>query len=193
MDTEIDSQDVATEADVLDEVIETEEETTEDTTEAPKTEKPKETPEQKEARLERQLAKVRKELGKETDKKAPEPQNKKTDGLDDTVLDYLDLKGVSHEDDIALIEKVMAKTGQTAREALKDDYVVSKLEANKKAREVKDATPSSTKRASAGQASLEAAIAKFEKTGELPADFPTRSAVVNAVMERENANKPNWK
>lgn len=193
MAIENDSQDVETEAEASDDVIETEDETTEDTTEVTKEEKPKETPQQKEARLERQLSKVRKELGKDVERKAPESRKQEKDGLDDNALDFLDLKGVSEAEDIALIEKIVAKTGQTVREALKDEYVVAKLEANKKAREVKDATPSGTKRATATTDSLEQAIATFERTKELPKDFALASKVVNALAERSSSNKPAWK
>lgn len=193
---ENESQDVVTEADddaeIEVEETETEAETTEDTTEAPKTEKPKETPQQKKARLERQLSKVRKELGEDVEDKKPAPARKPSDGLDETALTFLDLKGVSEPEDIALIEKVVAKTGQTVREALKDEYVASKLEANKKAREVKDATPSGTKRAAATTGSLDAAIAKFERTQELPDDFTLRSQVVDALINRGSSNKPPW-
>src|SRR3990167_6918439 len=76
-----------------------------------------------------------------------EPTPVKTDELSETQLDYLDLKGISDQDDIDLIHNVMKRTGQTIRQALNDDYVVKKLEVNKAQREVKAATPSNTKRA----------------------------------------------
>lgn len=124
------------------------------------------------------------------DSKAPSP---KTGELDETQLDYLDLKGISDEADIQIIQSIVSKTGQTVRQALKDEYVISKLESNKKEREVKGAIPSSTKRTGTGQGNdLATAIAKFEQTGELPTDFALRSQVVNATVDKTNSNRPTW-
>jgi hypothetical protein len=116
----------------------------------------------------------------------------KTGELDETQLDYLDLKGVTDQDEIDIIQKVIAKTGQTVRQALKDDYVQSKLDALRKDKAVKDATPSSTKRGGSQTGDLAQALAKFEQNGELPTDFALRSAVVNAKADKENTNKPAW-
>ena len=121
------------------------------------------------------------------------PQKQKTGELDETQLDYLDLKGITDQDEIDLIQKVMRSTGQTVRQALKDEYVVDRLEKLRAQREVKNATPSSTKRSGSGQANdLALAISKFEQTGQLPEDFTLRSAVVNAMEARTNGNKPAW-
>jgi hypothetical protein len=127
--------------------------------------------------------------------KKPEPS--KTGELDETQLDYLDVKGVSEAEDIKVIEDIVKKTGMTVRQALKDDYVLKKLEANKAARDVKDATPSGTKRSGGSQANdLETALAKYTQSGyspdALPADFKLRLAVVNAVANATKTNKPSW-
>ena len=130
-----------------------------------------------------------------TGSKKAEPSS--TGELDQTQLDYLDLKGISEADDIKVIENIVKRTGVTVREALKDDYVISKLATNKAQREVKGATPSSTKRgaASAGN-DLATALAKYEQAGyapeALPTDFKLRIAVVNAVMKETKSNKPAW-
>ncbi len=127
-------------------------------------------------------------------KKAADPV--KTGELDETQLDYLDLKGISDSEDLKIIERHIKNTGETVRQALKDDYVKSKLESNKTQREVKGATPSSTKRSgSGGGDDLATALAKYEQSGyrELPKDFALRSAVVNAVSARMSPNKPSWR
>lgn len=161
--------------------------------EEPKVEKPKETLEARKARLQRELKQVTKKLG-EDEPEGKEPSKNKTDGLDETQLDYLDLKGISEPEDIQIIENIAKKTGQTVRQILKDEYVISKLSANKAKREVKDATPSNTKRAGAGQTNdFAQALAKYEQTGVLPDDFELRSKVVNARMEKESTNKPAWR
>ena len=129
--------------------------------------------------------------------KAPkQTQNpSKAEGLDENALDYLDVKGISEDEDLKVIEDIVKKTGLTVRQALKDDYVQAKLEANKAKREVKEAIPSNTKRAGGNQGSeLAVAIAKYEQSGykDLPKDFALRSAVVNATANKLNPNKPAW-
>lgn len=185
---EIESTDVVTE-DVIGE--ETPADAPEPTEEKPAAEKPKETPEQKVARLARQYERAKKEAGIVEDKPAPKA---KADGLDDTALDYLDLKGVSESEDVAVIEAIMKKTGMSAREALKDEYVTAKLKANKEAREVKDATPSSTKRGSGVTAdAVSRAVARFEKDGIMPDDFDLASKVTDAIVAKAGgSNAPRW-
>ena len=100
---------------------------------------------------------------------------------------------MTESDDVKVIEDVVKKTGMTVRQALKDEYVVAKLASNKAAREVRDATPSSSKRFGSGATdNLELAIAKFDQTGQLPEDFALRTKVVNAITDRSNTNKPAW-
>jgi hypothetical protein len=129
---------------------------------------------------------------KDESRETPKSNQQTTGQLDETALDYLDLKGVSDPDEISIIEKVIAKTGQTVREALKDDYVQSKLDSIRQEKAVKNATPSSTKRGGNQQGDIASALAKFEQTGELPDDFTLRTAVVNAKVESSNTNKPAW-
>lgn len=183
---EIESTDVVTEetGDVTEEVADT----VTEPTEGAKVEKPKETLEQKEARLTRELKQLHKKLGKDGE---PAPKAK-TDGLDDTALDYLDLKGVSEAEDIAIVESIMKKTGMSARDAIKDEYVVAKLAANKQTREVRDATPSSTKRNGATVDNVAAAVARFEKDGVMPDNFELRNKVVDALVAKDTKNAPSW-
>lgn len=157
-------------------------------------EQPKEAPEARKARLERELKRLNKKLGVEEPKqtaKKPEPAQK-ADGLDETQLDYLDLKGISDEDEIDIIERHVERTGETVRQALKDDYIIAKLEKLREGKAVKDATPSSTKRGGNQTSDLAAAIARFDATGELPENFALRSEVVNSIAERGTATKPSW-
>ncbi len=120
-------------------------------------------------------------------------EKQKTGDLDETQLDYLDLKGISEQEDVDVIQRHVQRTGETVRQALKDDYVISKLDKNKAAREVKDATPSATKRSSGGQSNdVALAVAKFEQTGKLPDDFKLASEVVNAIEAKSNTSKPSW-
>lgn len=141
--------------------------------------------------LKQQLAEA-KRLADEAQKPKETPNQPKTGELDETQLDYLDLKGYTDDEDIDVIKRVMQRTGQTVRQALKDDYVLEKLKANKETRDNKAATPSSTKRAGAQEASLDAAIAKYERDNVLPDDFEMRKKVVNAQYAKKKGNKPSW-
>lgn len=141
--------------------------------------------------LKKDLADARKAVGVVAGSKET-PSQPKTGDLDETQLDYLDLKGITESEDIDVIQKVIQKTGQTVREALKDDYVVAKLNALKQEREVKGATPSATRRGGDQSSDVASAIAKFEATGVLPADFELASKVTDAIVERGNTNKPSW-
>lgn len=146
--------------------------------------------EEADGRLRRAEKKLKKS---EIDTKVEAKLKEKTGELDETQLDYLDLKGISDSEDLKVIEKHLKQTGETVRQALKDDYVLSKLNANKAARDLKDATPSSTKRTGSGQNNdLSLAIAKAEATGKLPDDFALRTQVVNALVAKSTDNKPAW-
>lgn len=128
------------------------------------------------------------------DQKVEKKLQEKAGELDETQLDYLDLKGVTDSDEIEVIQKVIAKTGMTVRQALKDDYVVNRLEAIRAEKAVSRATPSSTKRGGSSQGTdVAAALAKYEQTGELPADFELRSAVVNRLEAKTNVTVPAWR
>lgn len=169
--------------------------------ETPEEELTPETDWEAEAKKARGIAqRLRTKLTKATEKKVvveqPNPVKEdapKTGELDETVLDFLDLKGITDSDEIDVIQKVMQKTGQTVRQALKDDYVVSKLDSLRKEKQVKDATPSATKRGGNQSNDISAALAKFEQTGELPTDFETRTAVINAKVSKDSPNKPSWR
>src|SRR3990167_5258743 len=71
-------------------------------------------------RLETKLEKLK------VEKKAEEIVEKrsKTDELDESQLNYLELKGYSEDDDINVIQRHVQRTGETVRQALKDDYVI---------------------------------------------------------------------
>lgn len=134
-------------------------------------------------------SRLRTQLQKATETKVVPPPKRE---LDDSQLDFLDLKGITDPEEIEIIQRAVLNSGQTVRQALKDDYVISKLETLRKDKEVKNATPSSTKRAGGQVNDLASALAKFDQTGQLPEDFKLRSEVVNAIADRSNTNKPAW-
>lgn len=176
-----DVADVESEIEVHDEASEEEKDTTDWKAEA----------EALAGRLKRAETKLEKS---KINEKVEQKLKEKTGELDETQLDYLDLKGVSDSDEIDVIQKVMQKTGMTVRQALKDDYVVSRLESLRGARAVKDATPSSTKRGgAASNTDVAAAVAEYEQSGKLPADFELRSAVVNKLESKSSVAVPSWR
>jgi hypothetical protein len=165
--------------------------------ETPEAELTPETDWEAEAKKARGIAqRLRTKLTKaEEKKKVVEPVKKtepKTGGLDETQLDYLDIKGITDADDVSFIEKFVLKTGETVRNALKDEIVIAKLASNKAKRDVESATPSGTRRGGEQTTDLSSAIAKFESTGELPKDFALASKVTDAIADKSNKNKPSW-
>lgn len=156
--------------------------------EAPAEEKPQvESPEAKLARLKRQAAQLEKKLGVE-----PKPESKPTGKLDETQLDYLDLKGISEAEDIEVIETVMKNTGKSLRDVLKDSYVVSTLDQNRGARTVRGAIPGASKRPGVESNSVDLHVNRFQSTGQLPKDFETASKVVDAITAKSSDRRPSW-
>lgn len=176
---EVETEAEETEPDFLEETEESSEEESEEDTTEDESEKPKkrkeETPQQKKSRLERELKRLHKQNPDLDEKPASEKKTKtKTDdGLSDAVLDYFELKGITEQEDIDLIQSVMEKTGKSHRDVLKDDYVVSKLDSNQKTRDVKSATPSGSKRAGqGGNDNVDFWFAKYSQNWELPKGMP---------------------
>jgi hypothetical protein len=117
----------------------------------------------------------------------------KTGELDEAVRDFFDLKGYS-DDEMEVFHKIMEKTGMSHREILKDEYAVAKVTAMRKAQEVKDATPSGTRRAG-GQSSTDVDywVAKVEQGGELPKDIELKRKVINRIAGKDTLHTPPWR
>lgn len=124
-----------------------------------------------------------------TGSKKVEPS--KTGKLDDAVLDFFDLKGYD-DDQIKVFTTIMAKTGMSHREVIKDEYALARAEAIKREKEVKDATPSSTKRAGGQIGDIASAVEKFKETGVLPSDKTLADAVVDSIAKVGNDRLPPW-
>lgn len=71
---------------------------------------------------------------------------KESDELTDGQLAYLTAKGIDGDEEIEFIQKHLKKTGESLRDALKDDYVQSKIKSFKNARDVAEATPTGSNR-----------------------------------------------
>ncbi len=174
-------------ADVAEPVVEGET-TTEETIAVPKSEWEKTNQTLGSLKRENKDLKKAKESTTETTEK-----NQPTSGLDETQLELLDFKGISEADDIKVIESVMKRTGQKLREVLKDDYVMGKLETNKKAREVANATPSGKKGTGSGSSdSVDYWVQKNAATGEWPKDYSLKQKVLAAKERAAGTNVPSW-
>ncbi len=122
----------------------------------------------------------------------PKPSPTATGELDDTQLDYFDLKGYSEPDEVEVFHKIMLKTGMTAREVLKDEYALAKVKAIQQEKAVKDATPSSTKRYGGQSTDNEDYwFQKYEATGELPKGMPhgMASKLVNRKSAQDDVHR----
>ncbi len=148
------------------------EESTEEAAPKPKAEKPKRTPQEELAYFKGRIKRIEKDLGLAVESQKEEPKPK-TGELDNADYALLTVKGYEHEDDIALIQKQMTKWDKPLREVLKDEDVVSKLASMKQEREVKAATPSSTKRAGSNATDdVDYWYQKYEQDGKLPEAMP---------------------
>ena len=151
--------------------------------------KKKETLEQREARLARQLKQTRKKLGKDGDDEEQKPkpktskQEKKAKGLDRIDRAVLTVKGITHDDELALVEQIMNETGKSPEQVVESKYFKAELEEMREARNTKAATPNGSKRSS--QATSDS-VEYWLKKGELPPNDPAlRAKVVKAKIAKE--------
>lgn len=150
------------------------------------------TPQEKLARVERMRQKYMKELGIEEKKEKvePESESKKTGELDNGDYAYLATKGIDEDDPrIDFIKEKLVKWNVPLRELMKDEDIQSKLKSLKIERDVKSATPSSTKRASAGASDNEDYFySKYIQSGKLPETMPAGMAekLVNRRYQESN-------
>lgn len=145
------------------------------------------------ARLKRAEAKIeRMKIEAKVEKKVDSELQKRTGGLDEVQLNYLDLKGYSEPEDIKIIQQVMEKTGKTVREVLRDEYIQAKLKDNQVAREVKLAMPDMTSKGGGVFSDNEDYyFQKYEQTGSLPKNMPKGMAerLVNRKAQQSDVRR----
>lgn len=122
------------------------EETSETSQDEVKVEKTKRTPEEELAYFEGRVTRLRTKLGLENPtKEAAKPKLQETDyGL----LAYLTAKGLEHEDDIALFNKVRQETGKKPEEIMASKYFQAELKEQQELRTTKEAQPKDNGRGS---------------------------------------------
>ena len=145
------------------------------------------------ARLKRAETKLEKSKIEKKAEAIVERQSK-TGELDDATLDFFELKGYGTEEETEIFHNIMKRTGMSHREVIKDEYALAKIAAIRREREIKEATPSSTKRAG-GQASndIDYLVAKAEQTGELPKDYELKQKVIAKITSKGDTSIPPWR
>lgn len=140
------------------------------------------------------LKRENKDLKKPKEDATPQ-KTEKTGELDENALLYLEVKGVKTDDadELSLVEKWRSDSGKSVKDIHASKIFQAELKELRDTKAVQDATPSATKRGGGQVGDVAAAIAKFEATGDLPADFALRSAVVNKMEERSSASTPSWR
>jgi len=114
--------------------------------------------------------------------------------LEAAQLDFFDLKGYTDTDEVAIFQNIMKRTGMSHREVIKDEYALSKVEAIRKDKQVKNAMPSSTKRTGQTETNdVDFHLARYEASGELPKDFAMRAKVIEAKAQKSSDTVPPWR
>jgi hypothetical protein len=114
--------------------------------------------------------------------------------LEAAQLDFFDLKGYTDADEVAIFQNIMKRTGMSHREVIKDEYALSKVEAIRKDKQVKNAMPSSTKRTGQTETNdVDFHLARYEASGELPKDFAMRAKVIEAKAQKSSDTVPPWR
>jgi len=143
------------------------------------------------ARLKRAETKLEK---KKVEEKVEKVLEKKEGELDENALAFLDVKGISDDDEIEIVHNVMKRTGQSVREALKDDYVLTKLAELRQENAVKDAIPGSTRRSQGGAVdTVSYWKSRAEQKGDLPKDPELKRKVLQALDGKHDESVPPWK
>lgn len=130
------------------------------------------------------------EPAKEPEKVAPQAKTGELDAIESLLLE---VKGIQHPDDVAHYEKWKSDTGRDGRQILNNAIFQKELAELKQKRELQDATPSGTRRGGVPVEGFDAALAKFQATGELPKDFALKSKVIDAATNIGNTSLPPWK
>lgn len=160
--------------------------TEEDSTEEPTVEEPQKS--DREVELEAEVSKYKRLLAKKdkAETKKPTVQEEPSQPSD---LDYgeraylrsaLDIKG---SDELQLAKEWKAKYDMTVDEMESDEVFLNRLSTLRQAKQSAAALPKAGKRTGQpADADLDTAVAKFNETGELPADFELRNKVIDKAI-----------
>ena len=127
-----------------------------------------------EAAIEKSKQKAKKE------RKAPS----KSEEVNDAVLARLEFRGVTEPEDQQYVLRVAKAEGMSPVEAAQIDFVQDRLNANKRAREQKAATPKSSKRTGSGGTDIDALVRKYEERGELPNNPKLVTQILNRLTKK---------
>lgn len=177
---------------IVDDVEDNNDETTEEVVEeAPKQEKPKRTPQEEYDYHTGKAKRLAKKHGLNSEEAAEpvKPNSTKPNELTDGQIAILRTEGIKTKAELALFTEVMSETGKGVLDLLDSSYFKSRLTEFRDTQESMSAIPKGKNRSGqTGVTDTDLAIAKYRDTGELPADFKTRSTVVNALAKEEESS-----
>ncbi len=156
-----------------------------------KEEKPKRTPEEEIKYLEGRAKRLRTAHGLAL----PEPKVAQPTGeVEDTTQLLLEVKGITTDDDVKLFQKWKNDTNRKPREILNNSIFQAELAALRADKATQAAIPSSNGRGAGGSSvNVQAAVEKFQRTGELPKDSETKEKVLTQVTSRDPLRTPPWR
>lgn len=115
-----------------------------------------------------------------------ESKPQKSNDLDYGQLALLRTEGIKGAGEIALVKEIMAETGKGVLDVIDSNYFKSRLSDFRDVQATKDAIPKGKNRSGQqGASDVDVAFAKFQETGELPADLNTRIAIKNKLVDAE--------
>ncbi len=176
---------------ITDDVEDTSEAVEEVTEEAPVVEKPKRTPQEEYEYHMGRAKRAAKKAGLDISEEKSEPVKRSSDKpneLTDGQIAILRTEGIKSKAELALFTEIMAETGKAPLDLLDSNYFKSRLADFRETQESVNAIPKGRNRSGqTGTTDTDIAIAAYKSTGELPADFKTRSMVINAIAAEEDS------
>jgi hypothetical protein len=176
---------------ITDDVEDTSEAVEEVAEEAPVVEKPKRTPQEEYEYHMGRAKRAAKKAGLDISEEKSEPVKStqpKPNELTDGQIAILRTEGIKSKAELALFTEIMSETGKGALDLLDSNYFKSRLADFRETQESVNAIPKGRNRSGqTGTTDTDIAIATYKATGELPADFKTRSMVINAIAAEEDS------
>lgn len=141
--------------------------------------------EEKQAREAEEGRRKRAEGKLEKNKVAPKQDKPtETEGLDRMDRAILRMEKITSEEEISLVESIMADTGKNLEQVLASKYFQAELKEMRELQDTENAKPTTSKRT---QTSTRDSVEYWIAKGELPTDPTLRIKVVNAKIAKEKS------
>lgn len=168
----------------------TSEETTEEesTTEETKEESKEKKHTDSEKKLYARATKAEKELKELKSKyeKTESSDKGSKEEVTEATLARLENRGVMEKEDQDYVLKFAKNNDLSPIDALNDEIVQDRLKANERKRKSADATPKSNNRTGDKESEVDAAVRKYQKTGELPENNPSLTMKILRKLKEED-------